>query len=112
MRIFRYAVRHVSFCPSVNSTLYLPRWDVVFRYLCKDLPLSVSYYLRYVPSRGYSRYRRYQDFIRPYGRELIAQTQKDTKGTGKDVMSVLLRANESEEARLRLNDDEVIAQIS
>ena len=97
---------------SVNSTLYLPRWDMVFRYLCKDLPLSVSYWLRYVPSRGYSRFREYQDFIGPYGRKLIAQTQKDTKGAGKDVMSVLLRANEAEETRLKLSDVEVVAQIS
>ncbi|VDB99462.1 unnamed protein product [Peniophora sp. CBMAI 1063] len=96
----------------VNSSLYLPRWDMVFRYLCKDLPLRVSYYLRYVPSRGYSRYRRYQDFIGPYGRQLIAQTQMETKGAGKDVMSVLLRANAAEDGRHKLSEDEVVAQIS
>ncbi|KZV60944.1 cytochrome P450 [Peniophora sp. CONT] len=96
----------------LNSTLYLPRWDMLFRYLCKDLPLSVSYWLRYLPSRGYSRFREYQDFIGPYGRKLIAQTQKDAKGTEKDVMSVLLRANEAEETRLKLSDEEVVAQIS
>ena len=47
-----------------------------------------------------------------YGRELIAQTQVETRGEGKDVMSVLMRANEAEEARLRLSDREVISQIS
>ena len=70
------------------------------------------WYLRYLPSRGYSRFRRYQDYIRKYGRQLIAQTQVDTKGMGKDVMSVLMRANEAEDVQLRLSELEVVDQIS
>lgn len=50
--------------------------------------------------------------MRVFGRELIDQTHMSTKGAGKDVMSVLLRANEAEEARLKLSDVEVVDQIS
>lgn len=35
-----------------------------------------------------------------------------TEGDGKDVMSVLLRANESEDPRSRLSESEIVAQIA
>lgn len=50
--------------------------------------------------------------MREFGRKLISQVQSETKGEGKDVMSVLLRANEEEGARFKLSDSEVIDQIS
>ena len=50
--------------------------------------------------------------MRVFGRKMISQTQVDTKGAGKDIMSVLLRANEAEEAKLRLSEGEVVDQIS
>jgi len=94
----------------VDSTLYPHRWDVVFRSIWRFLPPSILYYLRYIPSREYTRFRHYQNFIRDYARGLISKTE--TKGEGKDVMSVLLRANEAEQARARLSDLEVVDQIS
>ena len=42
--------------------------------------------------------------MRVYGRDMISQTQVDTKGAGKDILSVLLRANEAEESKLKLRD--------
>ena len=68
--------------------------------------------MRYLPSREYRRFRHYLNFMRVYGRDMISQTQVDTKGAGKDIMSVLLRANEAEESKLKLSDSEVIDQIS
>ncbi|KZV60943.1 cytochrome P450 [Peniophora sp. CONT] len=96
----------------VDSTLYPERWDIVIRSLWKYLPPSVLYYIRYLPSREYQRFRRYQEFMRIFGRKLIGRTQVDAQGAGKDVMSVLLRANAAEETRLKLSDSEVIDQIS
>ena len=97
---------------SIDSTLYPHRWNLVFRSLWKYFPTGVLWYLRYLPSREYRRFRHYLNFMRVYGHEMVSQTQVDTKGTGKDIMSVLLRANEAEESRLKLSDSEVIDQIS
>ena len=97
---------------SVDSTLYPHRWDIVFRSLWKYFPPGMLWFLRYLPSREYRRFRNYQEFMRQFGRKLIDQVQVDTKGQGKDVMSVLLRANEAEGARLKLSDSEVVDQIS
>ncbi|KZV71385.1 cytochrome P450 [Peniophora sp. CONT] len=96
----------------VDSMLYPHRWDVVFRSLWRFFPPNLLRLLRYLPNREYRRPRNFQDYMRAFGRKLIDQTQADTKGTGKDVMSVLLRANGAEEARLKLSDGEVIDQIS
>jgi cytochrome P450 len=96
----------------VDSTLYPHRWDIVFRSLWKYFPSSALWFLRYLPSREYTRFRRYQDFIRNFGRGLIKQTEANSEGNGKDVMSVLLHANEAEEARLKLSEIEVVDQIS
>jgi alkylphenol/PAH-inducible cytochrome P450 monooxygenase len=82
----------------------------VFRSLWRYFPDSVLYYLRYLPSREYTRFRHYINFIRNFSRDLVAKSI--AKGDGKDVMSVLLRANAAESSRLKLTDMEVIDQIS
>ncbi|VDC07112.1 unnamed protein product [Peniophora sp. CBMAI 1063] len=96
----------------IDSTLYPHRWNIVFRSFWKYFPSDALWFLRYLPGREYRRFRHYLDFMRVYGRKMINQTQVDTKGAGKDIMSVLLRANESEESRLKLSDSEVVDQIS
>ena len=92
--------------------MYPHAWDIVFRSLWKLFPENVLWYFRYLPSREYQRFRNYQDFMRVFGRKLIKQTEIDTKGEGKDVMSVLLRANEAEDPKLKLSENEVLDQIS
>ncbi|VDB99467.1 unnamed protein product [Peniophora sp. CBMAI 1063] len=96
----------------VDTTLYPSAWDLAFRALWKFFPPGVLWYLRYLPGRGFRRFRHYQDFVRDYGRKLIARTQVDKAGTSKDAMSVLMRANEAENPRLKLTEIEVVDQIS
>jgi cytochrome P450 len=50
------------------------------------------------------------DYIRTFARGLIKESK--VKSGGKDIMSVLLRANESSDPKNRLTDSEVIDQIS
>ena len=95
------------------STLYPARWDLLFRYLWSFFSPGVLWFVRYLPGPEYRRFRRYQEFIVEYGRELMLQARaRNVKGTGKDIISILLRANEAEEARLKLSDKEVVDQIS
>ncbi|KZV64464.1 cytochrome P450 [Peniophora sp. CONT] len=96
----------------IDSTLYPHRSNLVFRSLWKYFHPDILWFLRYIPSREYRRFRGYLDFMRVFGRNMISQTQVDTKGAGKDIMSVLLRANDAEEVRLKLSDGEVVDQIS
>ncbi|VDC07113.1 unnamed protein product [Peniophora sp. CBMAI 1063] len=96
----------------IDSTLYPHRWNLVFRSLWKYFPTEVLYYLRYFPSREYRRFRGYLDFMRTFGRKMIAQTQINPEGVSKNIMHVLLRANEADDAGSKLSDHEVVDQIS
>ncbi|VDB83332.1 unnamed protein product [Peniophora sp. CBMAI 1063] len=94
----------------VDSVLYPHAWDVVFRSFWQHVPPSMLYYLRYLPSREYARFRGFLDFTRTFGKDLV--TRSEEKSDSKDIMSVLLRANAAEDERSRLTDSEVIDQIS
>ena len=80
-------ISHVLY--SIESTLYPHRWDLAFRNVWKYFPPNVLWYLRYFPSREYRRFKNYQNYVQAYGRKLIARTRVDTKGEGKDIMSIL-----------------------
>lgn len=73
------------------------------------LPTYVTNLFRYVPMKEYTRFRHYLDFIRGVGRDFIANNEA---GDGKDILSILLRANRSENAKTRLSDIETVDQIS
>jgi hypothetical protein len=94
---------------SVDSTLYPHRWDVVFKHLWRYIPSSVLYYARYLPSREYVRFRHFQDFMRSFAKDLISRGEE--RG-GKDVMSILMRANNAEDERAKLSELEILDQIS
>jgi cytochrome P450 len=66
--------------------------------------------LRYLPSREYTRFRHYHDFIRKFAKDLLSKGEE--KNHGKDIMSILIRANESEDERAKLSETEVLDQIS
>ncbi|VDC00881.1 unnamed protein product [Peniophora sp. CBMAI 1063] len=96
----------------VDTSLYPPAWDIVFRSLWGFLPEGLLWYFRYLPGREYRRFRGYQDFMRVFARKLISQTKTGAKGEGKDVMSVLMHANEAENPKLKLTEVEMLDQIS
>ncbi|KAI0263471.1 cytochrome P450 [Gloeopeniophorella convolvens] len=94
----------------IDSTLYPSNWDVLFKATWRLIPESLLSYVRYLPSREYSRFRRYLDFTRNFAREIIQKSI--IKGDGKDIMSVLLRANASEDPKSRMSNDELVDQVS
>ncbi|EIM91061.1 cytochrome P450 [Stereum hirsutum FP-91666 SS1] len=93
----------------IDSTLYPSKADLVFKSMWRYLPDDVVNLFRYVPMKEYSRFRHYLDFIRGVGRDFIANNEA---GDGKDILSILLRANKSENAKTRLSDIETVDQIS
>ena len=63
-----------------------------------------------MPTSRYRRFRKYSAFIRNFSQGIIERSI--IEGDGKDVMSVLLRANASEDPRGRLSDGEMVDQIA
>jgi len=65
--------------------------------------------VRYLPTAQYTRFRQYLDHMRVYAKELIYGF--DVNSGGKDVLSLLLRANASQDADSRVSDDELFDLI-
>ena len=94
---------------SIDSVLYPSRFDVIFKSIWRYIPEPILDLVRYLPTREYSRFRRYTKFIRKFSQEMVEKSV--AKGDGKDIMSVLLRANASENPKNKLSDSEMIDQI-
>ncbi|KAI9446021.1 cytochrome P450 [Lactarius indigo] len=87
-----------------------PQYEAVIRMLWYYIPELLFDLIRYLPTSRYRRFRRYSMFIRNFSREIVEKSI--IEGDGKDVMSVLLRANASEDPKGRLSDSELIDQIA
>ena len=66
--------------------------------------------IKYLPTSQFRQFRDYSAFIRNFSRGIIERSI--IEGDGKDVMSVILRANASEDPKKRLSDIEMIDQIA
>ena len=95
---------------SIDSTLYPSRFDLVFKALWCYIPDPLLHYVRYLPFREYRRFRTFLDFSDSFSRSIISESTE--KSDGKDMMSVLLRANASENPNDRMTDSEVVSQMT
>ena len=66
--------------------------------------------IKYLPTSQFRRFRDYSAFMRNFSRGIIKKSI--IEGDGKDIMSVLLRANASEVPKSRLSDIEMVDQIA
>jgi cytochrome P450 len=82
----------------------------VFRALWRYIPEPILHFVRYLPSREYRRFRSYSDYVRIFAQDMIKESM--IRGDGKDMMSVLLRANLSEDPKSKMSEEEIVAQIS
>lgn len=89
--------------------LYPSKVDMVFKSMWRYLPEPVLHLFRHLPGREYTRFKHYLDFVRNVAREIIEKS--DETGNGKDVLSVLRKANHSENPQMMLSDLEVIDQV-
>lgn len=95
---------------SIDSTLYPSRFDLVFRALWCYISEPLLHYVRYLPLREYHRFRTFLDFSESFSRSIISESKE--KSDGKDMISVLLRANASENPTDKMTDSEVVSQIT
>ncbi|KIP03776.1 hypothetical protein PHLGIDRAFT_31651 [Phlebiopsis gigantea 11061_1 CR5-6] len=98
-----------------DSMLHLPAWNVVFEGLWTYLPRSLVECIRYMPTREYSRFARTLRVVNRVSKQLVEQKSEmllHGDKTNKDVMSVLVRANASENPGMKLNDEEMVSQMA
>jgi hypothetical protein len=105
-----YTLKGMTTLNSIDSTLYPSRTDIVFRSLWHYIPESLLHYVRYLPLREYHRFRTFLDFSEDFSRDIVKESTE--KRDGKDMISVLLRANASENSTNKLTDDELISEIT
>jgi cytochrome P450 len=105
-----YTLKGMTTLNSIDSTLYPSRIDIAFKSLWRFIPEPLLHYVRYLPSREYHRFRTFLDFSESFSRDIVKESTE--KRDGKDMISVLLRANASENPSNKLTDDELIYQIT
>jgi hypothetical protein len=94
---------------SIDSLLYPPPYDILFKSIWCYIPEPILSIVRYLPTREYRRFLRFSRFMCKFSQEMIDKSM--IKGDGNDIMSVLLRANASEDPKTRLTNKEVRDQI-
>ncbi|KAA1474631.1 cytochrome P450 [Dentipellis sp. KUC8613] len=94
----------------IDSTLYPSKLDIVFKSFWRYIPETPLHLVRYLPSREYRRFRQYTEFMNDFARRIVEKNE--AQGDAKDIISVLMRANASENPRSKLSDYEVFDQIS
>ncbi|KAF8258386.1 cytochrome P450 [Lactarius quietus] len=94
----------------VDTTLYPAWYDLIFKETWRYIPTFLLDYVRYLPTREYRGFRSWLDNVREFSRGLIKQNT--VKGDGRDIMSVLLSANEASDPKNRIPDDEMVDQIA
>ncbi|TFY55001.1 hypothetical protein EVG20_g9479 [Dentipellis fragilis] len=94
----------------VEGSLYPSKLDVVFKSLWKYIPPEILHLVRFLPAKAYLRFRKYTTFMSKFAPEVFRRNE--SQGEGKDVISVLQRANSAEDPAKRLTPTELYDQIS
>ena len=91
---FRYVFCVFLTCilSSADSMLHPPKWDILFKALWHYIPERILHYVKYIPTREYSRFRRTLNLIENVSRGLVNEKREaylsgDAKS--KDIMTLL-----------------------
>ena len=104
-------------CDRVDTQLYPDAMNMLYRAVWPYVPSALLALTKYTPARIYTRYRRLNAEFERVGKPLYHSNAMDAsdglaaRSGKKDVMSVLVRANASEDPRTRLGNKEVLAQM-
>ncbi|KAL6303953.1 cytochrome P450 [Sparassis latifolia] len=99
-----------------DSLLYPTKPTILFRSIWKYIPEHLLRLINYIPTREYSRFRRSLTTINWFAKQVIDEkTEACLAGKAenkKDIMSILVKANASEDSRTRLKESEMTAQMA
>ncbi|KAI0652675.1 PAH-inducible cytochrome P450 monooxygenase PC-PAH 1 [Trametes meyenii] len=90
--------------------------NVLFRHFWRYIPMPILNYVKYIPSKEHIRFRKTLGVINDFAQGLIREkTEAVLSGKNenkKDIMSILVKANASENPKSRLTDEEMISQMA
>ncbi|TFK81533.1 cytochrome P450 [Polyporus arcularius HHB13444] len=87
---------------------------MLYRGIFEWFPQKVLEYTKYTPARAYRRAKNLNEMFEAIGRDLYksnADEEKADRDGKRDVMSILIKANDAEDQRFRLTEKEVLAQM-
>ncbi|KAI1791252.1 cytochrome P450 [Ganoderma leucocontextum] len=88
---------------------------VLFRASWEYIPVPILKLIKYIPINPWMRLRSLNNLFKEYGKQIIREQGCDVdtekKTTSKDILSILIKANSSEDPKARLDDDEIIAEM-
>ncbi|KAF8825221.1 hypothetical protein HHX47_DHR7000590 [Lentinula edodes] len=100
----------------VESRLYPREMQLLYRALRRNVPAFVANFLLQFPSKEEKRFLGFLNASKRVARPLFkkASAEKMTRDQfeGKDVLSVLVHANQEEDPKKRLDEDEVLSQMA
>ncbi|KAJ3935966.1 MAG: cytochrome P450 [Lentinula lateritia] len=100
----------------VESRLYPREMQLLYRALRRNVPASVANVLLQFPTKEEKRFLGFLNASKRVARPLFktASAEKMTRDQfqGKDVLSVLVHANQEEDPKKRLDEDEVLSQMA
>ncbi|KAI0666534.1 PAH-inducible cytochrome P450 monooxygenase PC-PAH 4 [Trametes maxima] len=93
----------------------LPKSTLLFRATWDYLPWPLLKLFRYIPANPFTRMRNLNSLFAAYGKQILREKRPEfdaEKSTNnKDIMSILIKANESSDAKTRLDDEELLAEM-
>ncbi|KAI0331167.1 PAH-inducible cytochrome P450 monooxygenase PC-PAH 4 [Cubamyces sp. BRFM 1775] len=93
----------------------LPMTTMLFRASWDYFPESILNLFKYIPADPFTRVRNVNELYRQYGKQILREKRPEVdaekRGYSKDIMSILVKANESSDPKTRLNDEEIMAQM-
>ncbi|TBU30193.1 cytochrome P450 [Dichomitus squalens] len=97
----------MSYMPPKAAVLFQASWDYI--------PVPILKLIRYLPLNPWTRMRKLNNLFREYGKQILREQGPDVdtekKVNSKDVMSILIKANHSADAKTRLDDEELSAEM-
>jgi cytochrome P450 len=88
--------------------------QIFVTFIAEYLPEMITGVMSYLPTKKYRYIKQTRDTITAIASEVITEKQNDIKNGldgGKDLMSLLLRANAREDKQRRMSHEELIAGI-
>ncbi|KAI0800950.1 cytochrome P450 [Fomes fomentarius] len=98
----------------VDTGLHIPKWLIFYRTMWNYLPDPLLNIVRYTPNKGTRRVRHTYRTLEKIGSQLLDEKMKQVSSKDndqKDVLSILIRANMSENPKTQLEHEEIMAQM-
>ncbi|KAI9068331.1 PAH-inducible cytochrome P450 monooxygenase PC-PAH 4 [Trametes sanguinea] len=93
----------------------LPKATLLFRAAWDYLPFPIIKMFKYAPTKPFPHIRHVREVYMEYGKQILREKRPEVdtekRAHSKDILSILLKANESSDEKTRLTEDEILAQM-